>query len=146
MKGNHNAHYSYWQLILTVWGNKPNHVITNDYYCYLLYGNAEKPGPSVPDACQKYCPWKSMWCWKAVVITSMAITEICVPFSECNDWPERKQFYFQILFSFDTLRSISIHAMLTFAPQLLCFWWSQCCHQEQQDLLLEVISPVPLGL
>lgn len=27
-----------------------------------------------------------------------------------------------------------------FAPQLFCSWWSQCCHQEQQDLPLQVTS------
>lgn len=41
-----------------------------------------------------HCSWKSLWCWKAVVITSMAVTEICVPVSENNDWPEGKQFSF----------------------------------------------------
>lgn len=45
-------------LLLTTYSNslwnKPNHIITDDYYRYLLYGNAEKPGPSVPGAGQKY--------------------------------------------------------------------------------------------
>lgn len=54
IKSKDNAHYSYQQLILTVWGNKQTHIITNDYYCYLFYGNAEKAGPSVPDSGQKY--------------------------------------------------------------------------------------------
>lgn len=146
MKGKHNAHYSYWQLILTVWGSKPNHIITNDYYCYLLYGNAEKPGPSIPGAAQKcnhhHCPWKSRWCWKAVVITSMAITEICVPISECNHWPERKPFYFHYSLPFWYFGEYFYTCDADLGYSVSGY---QCCHQELQDWLLEVTSSVPLG-